>query len=362
MNIYVMKNLVHTLQDLRRNKKLKVKDVVALTGIDQALISKFESGRRLPTADQLVSLAHAYETSHKELKTLWLSEKVLQIVEEESLGLEALQVAESRMEYLTGAKVTQLDDVHPKVKQLLLEIDSLHEQWNERKPLNKTQLKKMNEFFHIEYTYESNRIEGNTLSLHETELVVNQGLTIQGKSMVEHLEAINHQAAVDYLMDIASNSISFSKRVVMQLHQLVLQSIDQHNAGRYRTVPVRISGSRHIPPQPYMLDKLIEDYFLFYNKQVKILHPVLLAAEMHERLVSIHPFIDGNGRTARLVMNLILLQNGYTIANIKGSNRSRLKYYNSLEAVRRDNEVEYFHILVGEVVKRSLKAHLKLCG
>ena len=123
---------------------------------------------------------------------------------------------------------------------------------------------------------------------------------------------------------------------------------------------MRISGSRHEPPQPWQLDKLMEDYFHHYLRQKGSLHPVLLAAEMHERLVSIHPFIDGNGRTARLVMNLILLRNGYTIANLKGDNASRMAYYQALEKVQVDNEPAVFYQLVADAVVSSLHAHLDL--
>jgi Fic family protein len=218
----------------------------------------------------------------------------------------------------------------------------------------------MKEYFNIEYTFESNRIEGNTLTLQETQLVVNQGLTISGKSMVEHLEAINHSEAVDFIIELATRKEDLNRRTLMDLHALILKSIDKENAGRYRTVPVMISGSAHKPPQPYLLDKLMEDYFLHYYAQKNKMHPVILAAEMHERLCSIHPFIDGNGRTSRLVMNLILLQNGYTIANMKGDIESRLAYYRGLEKVQVDNEPEIFYSLVIEAVKRSLEAHLSL--
>jgi Fic family protein len=141
---------------------------------------------------------------------------------------------------------------------------------------------------------------------------------------------------------------------------LILKGIDKDNAGRFRSVPVRISGSEHLPPQPFLLDKMMEEYFVHYNAQKKILHPVILAAEMHERLVSIHPFIDGNGRTSRLVMNLILLRNGLSIANLKGDVDSRLTYYRALEAVQVDNNPEPFYHLVADAVRDSLERHLEL--
>lgn len=161
---------------------------------------------------------------------------------------------------------------------------------------------------------------------------------------------------------MVTRKIDFSEHVLKQIHQLILKGIDARNAGVYRSVPVRISGSKHIPPEPYMINKMMEDYFHFYKLKKIILHPVILAAEMHVRLVSIHPFIDGNGRTSRLVMNLILLLNGYTIVNLKGDLPSRQRYYKALESVQVNHESEDFYSLITEFAKDSLKQHIELAG
>ncbi|AGA80053.1 Fic family protein [Echinicola vietnamensis] len=218
----------------------------------------------------------------------------------------------------------------------------------------------MKEYFNVAYTFESNRIEGNTLTLQETHLVINEGITIGGKSMREHLEAINHAEAVAYLEELVGKKGDIYNRTLLELHYLILKGIDRENAGRYRSVPVRIAGSKHVPPQPYLVDKMMEDYFTHYQAQRKILHPVILAAEMHERLVSIHPFVDGNGRTSRLIMNLVLVGNGYTIANLKGDQASRLSYYRALEAVQVHNDPAPFYHLVADAVLDSLEQHLEM--
>lgn len=212
---------------------------------------------------------------------------------------------------------------------LLADIDARKAELDElRRTLDNVRIR---EALKIEFLYESNRIEGNTLTLRETQMVIQEGITISGKSMREHLEAINHQEAILWVEDIVGRKVEFSASVLLQIHALVLHSIDRDNAGRYRRVPVMIAGSKHLPPQPYMLQGLMDDYFAFYQTQKDQLHPVMLAAEMHERLVNIHPFIDGNGRTSRLVMNLILLQHGYPLAIIGGDYESRMAYYNALE-------------------------------
>jgi len=243
-----------------------------------------------------------------------------------------------------------MDGIIAEIEQLKAELDEVRSLDNNR----------IREAIAIEYTYESNRIEGNTLTLRETDLVVNKGLTIGGKSLREHLEAINHKEAIDYIIEIAKNDVELSEKVLKDIHALILRSIDKENAGQYRKVPVMISGARHLPPQPYLMEKLMEDYFEFYDAQKDEVHPVIMLAEMHEKLVSIHPFIDGNGRTARLVMNLLLIRNGYPITNIKGDTQSRLQYYGALEAVQmhesKDSSIKF--ILVE--VKKSLEHYLKL--
>lgn len=138
--------------------------------------------------------------------------------------------------------------------------------------------------------------------------MITDGATIAGKSIQEHLEAINHDVAIEFVRDLVSRNLPLTAYRIKQIHHLVLKDINHKNAGVYRSVPVRIGGSNHVPPQPFEVPKLMAELFDFYAAEKERMHPVLLAAKMHERLVTIHPFIDGNGRTARLLMNLILLQ------------------------------------------------------
>ncbi len=206
----------------------------------------------------------------------------------------------------------------------------------------------------LEYTYESNRIEGNTLTLRETDLVVNKGLTIGGKSMREHLEAINHNEAVSLIREWSTVCQPVTLAMVNTLHALVLHGIDRHNAGRYRTVAVGIAGSQHIPPAPWQVADLMRDYGEWLTHAYTALHPVLYAAEAHERLVTIHPYIDGNGRTSRLVMNLILLQHGYPVANLRGDVASRLAYYDALETVNVTGNKTPFLAWIVQAVETSI--------
>jgi len=214
----------------------------------------------------------------------------------------------------------------------------------------------------VEFLYESNRIEGNTLTLRETHLVINEGITISGKSLREHLEAINHKEAILWIEDIIAQDVPFSEHGLRQIHALVLHGLDHDHAGQYRRVPVMIAGSAYLPPPPYLLPTLMNDYVYFYTENKATLHPVILAAELHERLVTIHPFIDGNGRTARLVMNLILLQHGYPLAIIGGDYNNRMIYYETLEQAQLAADKSAFHLFIAQQVLANLDRYLQILG
>jgi Fic family protein/DNA-binding XRE family transcriptional regulator len=342
------------LKNARITKNLRTRELAHLLGIDQALISKFESGSRLPTRDQIRLLAHNLDIPFDELHVHWVKEKILAEVGNEYLVSEALQLVQEEIIHYHNVPSAAYSQ---NLETLLKEIDAL-----------KSKLDKLREFdsyriaqaLELEYTFESNRIEGNTLTLKETDLVINEGLTISGKTMREHLEAINHKDAIDYVKDLVLRKIKISERELLTIHNLILRGILPEMAGKYRHVQVMIKGSAHLPPQPFLVPKQMEEYFDWFMKNSNKLHPVVLAAEMHERLVTIHPFIDGNGRTSRLIMNMILLKNGYVIANIKGDNMNRMKYYEALENVQTNKSKDAFLLLVAAVEKECLERYLTI--
>jgi len=356
MTKFVMNKKVIKMKTLiksaRLKKKLKVREVAAILGIDQALVSKFETGSRIPTEVQIHQLAFVLSIDVNQLMVLWLKERVLSEVKEYSMASEALQMVQEHLQsYLP--KVTLSDSIQKT-------LDNLEVLNKELSSLRSKNSYRIVEALELEYTFESNRIEGNTLTLKETDLVVNKGLTISGKSMQEHLEAINHKDAISYVKDLVQSDTILTERELLTIHNLVLRGIDPANAGKYRNVQVMISGSGHQPPQPYIVPKLMEDYFIWYTNNRSHLHPVVLAAEMHERLVTIHPFVDGNGRTSRLIMNLILLQNGYVIANIKGDNSTRMRYYEALEFVQTGGSKESFIQFIADTEIQSLERYVSI--
>jgi len=342
---------------------LKVNELAQKIGIDSSLMSRIVSEKRRPTLSQLKKLSEVLELDYQELLKELLSHQVVELLTPyPGIAEDVIAVAEERIAYLTSEDKFEVIKLNQQVIDSLKQVDNLQQQWQSKKPLDHLQVNKMEEYFHTAYTFESNRIEGNTLTLSETHLVINDGITIGGKSMREHLEVINHKEAIDLIFDFVKNKVHFNAFYLKQIHYLILKEINQKNAGVYRSVPVRISGSAHMPPEPYLIDKLMEDYFLFYEMQKNELHPVILAAEMHERLVSIHPFIDGNGRTSRLVMNLILLQHGYTLVNLKGDPSQKLNYFKALEAVQVNHESVHFHQLIVTHAIESLMDHIALAG
>ncbi|TRX03102.1 Fic family protein [Flavobacterium gawalongense] len=344
------------LKNAREQKGLKTREVAQLLGIDQALISKFESGSRKPTRDQVLKLAALLEIDIETIMVAWLKEKILYEIGQDEFALKALLVAEEEIRYQSKSSKKKLSTT---LQKILDEIDSLKTKLDSFRAFDSYRITQALE---LEYTYESNRIEGNTMTLRETDLVINEGLTISGKSMREHLEIINHQEAIAYIKDLMQKNTSINEREVLSIHNLILRGIHPEDAGRYRKVQVMIQGSSHMPPQPFLVAKEMEDFFIWFETNKNSLHPIVLAAEVHERLVAIHPFIDGNGRTSRLVMNLVLLQHGCIIANIKGDYDSRIQYYQALETAQTKNNKDDFLLFIAQMEKESLERYLSIIG
>ncbi len=225
------------------------------------------------------------------------------------------------------------------------------------RPLPDELVRNLNDWLRIELTYNSNAIEGNTLTRRETAIVVEKGLTVGGKSLVEHIEAANHVRALDWVsVRVKDKPADLTQKDILHIHDIILKGIDDANAGRYRSVPARISGSAVVLPNPRKVSDLMADFAEWLGAG-KESHPVELAAEAHYRLVTIHPFVDGNGRTARLLMNMILLMTGYPAAIIR--KRDRLFYIGSIEKAQLGGPKDDYLRIIAEAVDRSLDIYLK---
>ncbi len=230
-------------------------------------------------------------------------------------------------------------------------------QLNKVRPISKTLLHKLKERFDVEMTYNSNAIEGNTLTLKETYWVIQEGITVKGKSLKDHLEARNHKEALKFLYEVIEhgNNFTFSEHLVKELHSLIIQNIDKSIAGKYRDVDVFIAGTDHVPPNaldvPAQMSELINWAQINYNKMFN----VEFAAIFHHKFVHIHPFQDGNGRTGRLLMNVFLMQYGFPLAIIQKNDRQ--KYYRVLQMADRGN-YKPLVLFIAQAVLRSLKIYL----
>ncbi len=236
------------------------------------------------------------------------------------------------------------------------EVDSLKKELDSKRPIPKETLKSLKETINLEWTYNSNGIEGNTLTLRETQVVL-EGITVGGKSIKEHLEAINHEKAILYLDDLVKDKNPITEWNIKNIHQLILKDIDNENAGRYRKENVTIKGATHIPPDYLKLPELMEKLILNYNTWNEY-HPIIKAVLLHGELVKIHPFVDGNGRTSRLLMNLDLMNSGYNPVIIK--KESRLKYYEALDKAHTTGNYTDFVKLVTKLEVEMLKKYLEL--
>ena len=236
----------------------------------------------------------------------------------------------------------------------IAEIDTLKEHLAARRPLTDGERERLRQAFLVEYTYSSNAIEGNTLTLSETAMVLS-GLTIGEKPLKDHLEATGHRDAFCFIEEFVKSGEPVSEAFVRQVHSLVLADKPM-DKGVYRRIPVVITGAVHTPPQPYLVAPMMEAWVR--DLQATRLHPLVVAAEFHVRFEAIHPFIDGNGRTGRLLANFILMRAGYLPVNIKYENRRA--YYDAFTAYHTDGGIVPMLGLFAEREKRRLADYLSI--
>ncbi len=235
----------------------------------------------------------------------------------------------------------------------LSRIAQKKEQLDKLRPIPAHALQSIKESLTIEWTYNSNSIEGNTLTLQETKLILEEGFTIKGKSLREHFEAVNHQEAIELIEGLVSDNYVLKDRDILSVHALVLQKIEKEYAGRYRTSGVRISGANFIPPNALKIDDLMMELVEWTNNSS--LNTIIKASIFHHRFVWIHPFFDGNGRTVRLMFNLLLMKEGFPPAIILKNDRK--KYYDALNAANNGNYGKLL-LLIMQALERSIDIYL----
>ena len=240
------------------------------------------------------------------------------------------------------------------IKQDFKKLDELKLKLDSFRPLDLSIVKNLHEDLVLRWTYHSNAIEGNTLTLKETKVAL-EGITIGGKTLREHFEAINHKDAILFMEDLAQKEDKLSEYSIKQIHSLILKNIDDENKGKYRTTNVIISGAEHKPPQSFEVQSQMQEFIKKYNENITKLHPIELASFVHIEFVKIHPFIDGNGRTSRLLMNLELIKAGFPPVVIKLEDR--LEYYKALDIANNENDYKPFLELMKKVIEKSFEPY-----
>jgi Fic family protein len=239
----------------------------------------------------------------------------------------------------------------------LLRINDKLSRLNGLRPLTPGEVARLREEFLIEFTYDSNAIEGNTMTLQETALVIKEGITIDQKPLKDHLEVIGHKDAYEYVLQLIQEKIPFCERIIKEVHTLVLMNQPQ-DRGVYRRVPVRIVGDTHEPPQPFLVPIQMEQLLVDYPKVINNMHPVVAVAVFHLLFEGIHPFIDGNGRTGRLILNFELLKQGFPPINIKFTDRK--KYYQYFSEFYGTRNPEMMVQLVADYVEKELDRYIEI--
>ncbi|MBF0258721.1 MAG: Fic family protein [Desulfamplus sp.] len=248
------------------------------------------------------------------------------------------------------------------IQSKLKEIDKLKNWFDSFRPLDPSVVQEMKKFYDVKFTYNSNAIEGNTLTQSETEMVLEKGITIGGKTLKEHLEVIGHKEAIDYIEELVQQESVIGEREIKDIHGVIMHKIDKKEAGRYRNLDVRAAGTGHFYPPHYKVQDLMDDFTGWLKSdEASMLHPIEFATLAHYKLASIHPFRDGNGRTSRLLMNFILLQQGYPVAVI--SNQTRKNYIESLIfAQENKDDTSKFLEMVINAEKESLIDYLRIAS
>lgn len=241
------------------------------------------------------------------------------------------------------------------IDNLFNETDKLKAELSKLRPLNPGEIKRLQEDFVINNTYNSNAIEGNTITLNETNLIIRRGVTINGKSIKEHLEIVGYRDALYYIFDLAKEKEThLTESTIKSIHSLVLMN-DSENKGTYRKVPVSVGS--HTPPPPYLVEEKINKLLEEYNSSVKT-NPLKSITQFHLQFEQIHPFIDGNGRTGRLLMNLELIKHGYLPIDIKFSDVG--KYYSSFEDYNENSNIIQLAELITHYENEELKKHITM--
>jgi transcriptional regulator with XRE-family HTH domain len=328
------------LKNAREQKGLKTRELAQLAEIDQALISKFESGTRKPTKEQISKLSQLLEIDYETLMIAWLKEKILYEIGGEEFALKAMLLAEQEIQ---NNKKEINSVIISSIQSILDEIEILK---NRIQSFNHFQLRQISKTLELEFIFRSIHLNGNPLTLEETKTVINDGLTIEGKSMQNHLEAINFQEAALYIKDLAQKKTYLNEKDFILIHNLIFKGIESENSGKYKNDSLVI--------------REMNLFFNWFESQKNNLHPIILASEAHIKILEISPFTSGNLQMANLVLNWILVQFNYTFASIEENSNGINEYFSILEESQIKNDKSIFINFILKIEKKNLNRAIEL--
>ncbi|KRD10184.1 DNA-binding protein [Flavobacterium sp. Root901] len=325
------------LKNARELKGLKTRELAQLAGIDQALISKFESGTRKPTKDQITKLSQLLEIDYETLIVAWLKEKILYEIGDDEFALKALLLAEQEIQ---NNKKEINSIIASSIKPILDEIEILK---SKIQSFNHFESRQISKTLELEFIFKSIRLNGNPLTLEETKSIINDGLTIQGKSIQNHLEAINFQEALLYIKDLSQKKTAVNEKDFLLIHNIILKGIESENSGKYKNDSLTI--------------REMNLFFNWYESQKNNLHPIILASEAHLKILEINPFYNGNLQMANLILNWILVQYNYTFTSIE---ENQNEYFSILKESQILNDKSIFINYIVRIEKENLKRAIAL--
>ncbi|MBB4802908.1 transcriptional regulator with XRE-family HTH domain [Flavobacterium nitrogenifigens] len=328
------------LKNAREQKGLKTRELAQLAGIDQALISKFESGTRKPTKDQIIKLSQLLEIDYETLMVAWLKEKILYEIGDEEFALKALLLAEQEIQKnkkdLNSLLLSSFESVLNEIELLKNKIQSF----------NHFELRQISKTLELEFIFRSIHFNGNSLTLEEIKSVINEGLTISGKSMQNHLEAINFQETIGYIKDLVQKKIYLNEKDFLGIHNLLFRGIGSENAGKYKN--------------DSLILREMNLFFNWYELHKNNLNPIILASEAHLKILEINPFEYGNLQMANLILNWILHQYHYVFFSVEENQKSKDEYLSVLDESQIKNDKSIFINYILRIEKENLNRAIQL--
>ena len=348
--------IAERLKSWRLKNEMTMQAMSSLTGIDQALISKYENGKRLPSEKHLLQLSTGMNIPLNSMRNDYLTDKIVQLIQFNPQKENILEKASQRIQkHPTFQTTADLTVTNKNVNQHLIKLIPRQKKWLKLLPLSNNQLEILQLNINLAFVFDCNRLIGNSLSFKETSQIINQNKTITGKSFDEHLQAVNLNQTLLWMRQEANHPSIFNKKLVTTAHLLLYNGIANNNAGSYRTQNL----TQNTPPA-FLVERLMDDFFHTFLLQQYHLHPVILATHVFERIRSISPFADGNEQLALLMMNFILLKHNYPLTTLGSDLQTSLTLNNALEKAQSDNTNEDLALFIIDKIKAAYKQHFKL--